>query len=342
MSQAAPVVAFGEMLLRLKAPGASRLLQDPLLEATFGGAEFNVLASLARFGTATELVTVLPEGPLGSAALEEVRRFNVGTRYVRRQEGRVGLYFLEAGADLRPGRVVYDRAGSAFARLDREWFDWEAILSGARWLHITGITAALGAHPWASLVTAVRTARRLGVPVSLDVNSRPSLWAASGRSAREALRNVLDGATVIFAGLDDRHVCLEDSQAQGLDSSDIAAFLDRLLKIYPQAQTAVSTVRRAASATEHEVSAIAHVRSHGAVEAVTLKLRNVVDRVGAGDAFVAGYLHCALKGTSPKAALDFAVAAGALKHTIPGDINRVCLEEVEAASSGCDGGRLLR
>lgn len=329
-------------MLRLKAPGCGRLLQEPLLEATFGGAEFNVLASLARFGTPTELVTVLPEGPLGSAALEEVQRFGVGTRDVRRHGERLGLYFFEAGADLRPGRVVYDRAGSAFACLDREWFDWERILAGARWLHITGITAALGAHPWASLVTAARTAKRLGVPVSLDVNTRPSLWAASQRSAREALRNVLDGATIIFAGLDDRYVCLDEAQVQGLEMNDTAAFLQQVLNSYPQAQAVVSTVRRATSATEHEISAVAQIRSEGNLQARTLRLRNIVDRVGAGDAFVAGYLHRILAGGSSKEALDFGVTASALKHTIPGDVNRASLDEVEAALEGREGGRLLR
>ncbi|MBS0417898.1 MAG: sugar kinase [Proteobacteria bacterium] len=337
-----PVIAFGEVLLRLKAPGSARLLQTPQLEASFGGAEFNVLASLARFGTDTQLVTVLPEGPLGTAALEEVLRFGVGTRYIRRQNERLGLYFLEAGADLRPGRIVYDRAGSAFAQLEREWFDWDVILAQARWLHITGITAALGAHPWASLVTATRTAKRLGVTVSLDVNTRPSLWAASQRSAREALRNVLGGATIIFAGLDDRHVCLGDAQATDIDPTDCPAFQRQVLEHYPQAEAIVSTIRRAAGATEHEISAVAQTRSEGTVTARTLKLRNVVDRVGAGDAFVAGYLHQKLNGAPTLAALDFGVAASALKHTIPGDVNRASLEEIEATLAGREGGRLVR
>jgi 2-dehydro-3-deoxygluconokinase len=153
---------------------------------------------------------------------------------------------------------------------------------------------------------------------------------------------VLDGATVIFAGMDDRQVCLDEAQIQGIDVTDISAFLRQVLDSYPQAEAVVSTVRRAAGATEHEISAVAQTRSEGNVEARTVRLRNVVDRVGAGDAFVAGYLHKTLNGASTLAALEFGVAASALKHTIPGDMNRASLEEVESALAGREGGRLLR
>lgn len=342
MSGEQPVVAFGEIMLRLAAPGSSRLLQQPSLEAVFGGAEFNVLASLARLGLPAEYVTVLPDNPLGTAALEEIRRHGVGTRHLRRHDARMGLYFIEAGADSRAGRIVYDRADSAFSRLDPGWFDWRAILSNARWLHLTGISAAVGTQPCTALAQAARVARQLNVPVSLDVNMRPSLWATTGRKPLESLRAVLEQATLIFAGTGDWSACLDEPQPDTAADLAAPAFLERMLATYPQAQAVVSGMRRSHNAGDHDLSALAAVRGAAQFQARTVRVRQVVDRVGAGDAMVAGCLYSRLNGAPWPQALDFGVMAGALKHSVPGDVSRIAREEIEAALAGQDAGRLLR
>lgn len=335
-------MAFGEMLLRLKAPGAHRLLQKDVLEAAFGGAEFNVLASLTQFGVASEMVTTLPNNDIGAAALEELRRYAVGTRHVQRRDARMGLYFLEAGADLRPGRVLYDRADSAFVRQPPDHIDWPSILKSARWLHLTGITAALGDNPWNSLLTAARAAKSLDVPISFDVNMRHSLWAQSPRDPREAMRPVLDLATVIFAGPGDWGVCLGDTTPTTDTPDATSAFLERMLETYPRASAVISSVRNASSAEHQTLSAVAAARNVGETRSRTVEVRSVVDRVGAGDAFVAGCLTGLLDRLPWRDTLDLGVMAGALKHSIPGDVNRCTRAELEAALAGERAGRLLR
>ncbi len=339
---AGPVVGFGELLLRLKSPGATRLLQEGSLEAGFGGAEFNVLASLSRFGHPTEFVSLLPPNALGVAALESIRRHGVGTRHVRSHPGRMGLYFAEAGADLRPGSVVYDREGSAFSRLVATDLDWAGILKEAGWLHVTGITAALGTGPAAAMLAAMRVAGSLGIPVSLDVNMRPSLWAASGRKPRETLQPLLQHATHLFAGLDDWEACFDAPPPQGDREAAVRQFLALLLESNPRARVAVSGTRISNGADDQQLSAFAAARDGSFAQARTVRVRHVVDRIGAGDAMVAGCLLLALEGASWQEALDFGVVAGALKHTVPGDVSLVSRAEVEAALAGVDGGRLRR
>jgi 2-dehydro-3-deoxygluconokinase len=340
----ARVVAFGELLLRLKAPGAERLLQTPVLEATFGGAEFNVLASLARFGAETAYVSVLPDGMVGEAACAEIRRFGVGSHWVARAAGRMGVYFLEAGAQARPACVLYDRARSAFCQLDPAGFDWPAILAGADLLHLTGIPAALGDGPLAALVGAARAARAAGSRVSLDVNTRPALWASRERAPFECLEPVIAEATVLFAGPDDWTACLGTQASFGSDVpfDRFRAFAAALLAHYPRLSAVISTLRAARSADEQALSAACIARDGTVASAGPRAMSHVVDRIGSGDAFVAGFLYGKLERWAWQPALDFGLAAAVLKHTIPGDINRVGVAEVRALLEGDDGARVRR
>jgi 2-dehydro-3-deoxygluconokinase len=337
------VVAFGELLLRLKSPGAERLLQGPLLEASFGGAEFNVLALLSRLQIATEYVGVLPSNALGVAARAEIRRHGVGDRHVGEADGRLGLYFLEGGAGLRPARVEYDRAASAFARLQPERFDWPAILAGARWLHLTGITAALGEAPAAAMTAAARAACALGVPVSLDVNWRQQLWRASQRRPLEVLGPVLECCTLVFAGVNERAACLDESGDERSDpEADFPQFARRLLDRQARVRAVASTLRRSRSIEEQEIGAVCLDREAGLQRAASVRLPAAVDRIGSGDAFVAGCLFGALSGWHWERTLAFAVAAAALKHSVPGDVARLTRAEIEAAIDGEGVGRVLR
>ena len=341
------VVAFGELLLRLKAPGTERLLQGPALEASFGGAEFNVLALLSRLGVATEYVSVLPSTALGAAAGAEIRRHGVGARHVAEVDGRLGLYFLESGAGLRPARVDYDRAGSAFARLQAGRIDWPAILRGARWLHLTGITAALGDEPAAAMTQAARAACALGVPVSLDVNWRQQLWGAAAAQAHAVLAPVLECCTLLFAGVAERAACLGESAGAADDvvnhaDADFEPFAQRLLGRHPRLRAVVSTLRRARSAEEQTLGAVCLDRGAGLQRAAELRIAAVVDRIGSGDAFVGGCLFGTLSDWPWQRTLPFALAAAALKHSIVGDIACITRAEIEAAVDGTAAGRVLR
>ena len=338
------VVAFGELLLRLKSPGAERLLQTPALEATFGGAEFNVLASLAQFGLGTSYVSVLPDNAVGAAARAELRRCGVDCTPVATGRGRMGLYYLEAGAQVRPARVIYDRTDSAFCRLDAGSFDWPVLLTGAALLHVTGIPAAVGDGPLTALTAAAQAARALGVRVSLDLNLRPALWAARQRSPYECLHPVIAEATVLFAGADDWSACLE-APAPALREPPLERFQEfgaAVLARYPRLSAVIGTLRSARSADEHGLAAACLPRDGGLHATATRALSQVVDRIGAGDAFVAGFLYGKLRHWTWSPALEFGLGAAVLKHTIPGDVNRLTVAEVEALLAGEDGGRVRR
>ena len=345
---AGTVVALGEILLRLKAPGHERLLQTPALEATFGGAEANVVMSLAAFGVPTAMASVLPDGPLGDAAVAELRRAGVDVRHVLRQGERVGVYYLEAGAAQRPSRVLYDRAGSAFASADPGAFDWDALLAGAGWLHVSGITPAVSDAAARTCLAAVSVARTRGLGVSCDYNFRAKLWRY-GRTPPEVMREIMQHVEVGIAGRED---C---QQVLGIESPPCPADLpdgapnpehyrllaERVLAAFPSLRLQVITLRSSHSASRNDWSACLHDRARF-VTSRRYEIADMVDRVGAGDAFSAGLLY-GLR-TYPEAAdaLEFATAASCLKHSIPGDVNRVDVSEVEALLRGGGGGRVQR
>jgi 2-dehydro-3-deoxygluconokinase len=336
-------VTLGEIMLRLKAPGRERLLQSPVLEATFGGAESNVAVALAQLGLDAAFVTVLPANPLGDAAVAELRRFGVDTRLIRRGGERLGLYFLEAGAAQRPSRVVYDRSGSAMAAAAD--FAWDDVFAGADWFHISGITPALSATAAELSLEAVRQARSRGVPVSCDYNFRATLWKY-GRSAPEVMRDLVRHATVGIANEEDcqRALGVEadlDVRGGSLEASRACALAERVLEQFPNLTKQVITLRESHGADHNGWSACLHDRERFLVSR-RYDIPAIVDRVGSGDAFAAGLIYGLLAFGDDVRALEFATAAGCLKHSVPGDFHRVAVAEVEALLKGDASGRVQR
>lgn len=339
------VVTFGEIMLRLKAPDHERLFQSPRLEATFGGAESNVAVSLAAFGLDVAFVTALPANVVGDAAVAELRRFGVDTRHVRRQGERVGIYYVEAGAAQRPSKVVYDRAQAAAATVADGDFDWDRILAGADWFHVTGITPAISGPAAAACLEAVRRARSLGIPVSCDYNYRKNLWRY-GRTAPEVMVELVGQVQVGIANEEDCQKALGiaadvDVRAGALDPEWYRALAARVLDRFPHLEKQVITLRESVSADHNRWSACLHNRREFLISR-RYEITDIVDRVGSGDAFAAGLIYGLLTGRGDAGALEFAAAAGCLKHTVPGDFNRLSTAEVEHLLEGDASGRVQR
>jgi 2-dehydro-3-deoxygluconokinase len=323
------VVCFGELLLRLNAPGRELLLQTGQLEVHVGGAEANVAVSLACFGHQAFVVTVLPDNPLGLAARGALRRHGVGTEHVSLVSGgRIGLYFMSTGAGHRPSQIVYDRRDSAFALAAPELIDWAAATQGAQWLHISGITPALGPDPAAAAVRAARSARERGLLVSFDCNYRAQLWQAWKSDPARSLRELVEQADLVFA--DGRALALvlqqDTTRLAAPDRFEEAA--NQAFAAFPKLRHIATTVRTEHSVDRHELSAVMASRTQ-TVSTRTYSLEGIVDRIGTGDAFAAGVLHGQLSGLAPQETLDFALAATCLKHSIPGDANLATVAEVQ-------------
>ena len=343
MTATGRVVGFGEVLLRLKSPGHERLLQSPLLEATFGGAEANVIASLAQFGLPTAFATALPANPVGDAAIAALRAFGIDMHDVARSGDRVGVYYLEAGAGPRSSGVVYDRAGSALATARSEEFDWPRILAGAGWLHVSGITPAISAAAAAITLDAVRAARALGVMVSCDYNNRSKLWKW-GKTPRDVMPEIIRHVDIGIAGRDDCQSMLGVAMPSGSASGDAAAYGElaaAVIAAYPNLKKQVITLRDGVSADSQGWSACMHDGTRLFVSR-RYQLDGIIDRVGAGDAFSAGLIYGLLAYNDEARALEFATAASALQHFVPGDVNRVTVAEVDALVAGEGGGRIRR
>jgi 2-dehydro-3-deoxygluconokinase len=320
-------VCFGELLLRLSPPGAERFFQSNQLRTWFGGSEANVAAGIAHLGGRSAFVTRLPGNAVGDAALAAVRAEGVDVSGVLRGGERMGIYFVEPGADLRPMRVVYDRAGSAFSRLDPAELDWPSLLAGEAWLHLSGITPALGDGPARAALGAAEAARSLGMKVSVDLNYRPALWG--GRDPREVVPALVRGCDLLIGNPGAAAAMLGVEQEPGGGDPHDPAFVrraaERIAGELGCAAVAV-TLRDVVSAGEHRWgAALWDGRAMHASRRYTVR---VADRVGGGDAFAAGLIHALRDGRDEHAALEFAAAAGALKLTIPGDFNRVSADEV--------------
>jgi len=313
------ILCFGESLLRLSAPGSELLLQSANLDARFGGAEANVAVSLARLGHEAALLTVLPDNAIGQAAADQMRGMGVDLSRALRRAGRMGLYFLTPGATLRPSEVLYDRKGSAFAD-HADALDLGVALAGADWLHLSGVTPAVGAKAADAAVRAVKTAIEAGVRVSFDGNFRGKMWAEWGGDPGQVLRELMSGAELLFG--DERDVGLAlglsfdrpDPWHRRADAAE-AAF-----KAFPRLQRMAGTLRVEHGGRDCGIAAALHTRS-GEVRTPQLELKGVVDRIGSGDALVAGLLHGVIQGWDDARSLDFALAASALKHSIPGDFS---------------------
>lgn len=326
-----PVVCFGELLLRLSARGREQLLQSSGFDVCVGGAEANVAVSLARLGTASSMVSVLPDNALGRHARDELRRHGVDTSALRWGPGRMGLYFHTSGAVLLPSEVLYDRVGSAFDLAAPDLIDWGAGLDGAGRLHLSGVTPALGAQPADAALRAARAACERSVPVSMDGNYRAKLWQRWNGGTASILRSFFETADIAFA--DERDIGLVLGQTYAGDrSQQLAAAADAAFAAFPRLQMLACTRRSQNSVDHHELAATLVTRDC-AIVSRTYQLHNVVDRMGAGDAFVAGFLHAVHRQLSSQQALDFALAATVLKHSIPGDFNLVAERDVQTLLS---------
>lgn len=321
------VVTFGELMLRLSPPGQERLFQSPQLRTFFGGSEANVAASLAHFGERSDYVTRLPANPVGNAALAALRAEGVGTDGIVRGGERLGIYFVEPGADIRALKVVYDRAGSAFSALDLDEFDWDALLRGADWLHLSGITPALGEGPAEAARQAADAARAQGVKVSIDLNYRPALWI--DRDPVPVTRALVRGCDLVIGNPGAVQAMLGVGPGEGGSEATLRATSQALVREL-ECRAVALTSRKVMSASEHAWGAALYdpLGDHLA-QSRRWQVR-VTDRVGGGDSFCAALIHALLSGRQAGPALQFATAASALKLTIPGDFNRVTADEVDA------------
>lgn len=340
------VVTFGEIMLRLSPPGFGRFVQTDRFDVVYGGGEANVAASLARFGTPASFVSRVPKHEIGEAAIGYLRRAGVHTGFVARGGDRLGIYFLETGASQRPSKVIYDRAGSAFAGITPDDVDWAKVFEGADWFHWTGITPATGPGPRATLEAACRAARSAGLRISCDLNYRAKLWSVE--EARATMIKLMEFVDVCIANEEDAFKCLGiETRASNPDSGrlDEADYLDlarRLRESFGFDLAAIS-MRESFSATHNGWSAVLSDSTyHPASIRSQIYDVHVIDRVGAGDAFAGGLIHALLNGRSHRDALEFAVAASCLKHTIPGDFNAVSVAEVDSLVKSGGSGRVDR
>ena len=346
VSAAEPLVAtLGEVMLRLRPPGRERLFQSPVLEATFGGGEANVAVSLAGFGLGTRFVSALPAGPLGDAAIAELRRHGVDTTGIVRRPGRLGIYFLEPGAAQRASNVVYDRDAASMALATPDEFDWARILDGVTWFHVSGITPALSASAAEVTATALAAARARGITTSLDLNYRAKLWRY-GKTAPEVMRALMADVDVAIANEEDCQKSLgiettADVADGRLDEAAYADLTERVLVAFPRLSAIAVTLRESRGADINGWSACLR-DSDGFRVGVHYDILDIVDRVGAGDAFAAGLIYGRIHEMPVAAALDFAIAAGCLKHSIPGDFNLVSVAEVQRLAAGDASGRVRR
>jgi len=339
------VITLGEVMLRLKSPGFERMFQSPMLEATFGGAEANVAASLAQFGVDARFVSAIPANNIGDACVGALRAFGVDTSMVRRQGERLGVYFLENGANQRPSRVTYDRAGSSISTAKASDFDWNAVFEGADWFHISGVTPAISATAAELSIAAAEAARSKGLKVSCDYNYRKNLWRY-GKKAPDVMKELVACAHVGIANEEDCQKALGieadvDVQNAELGNEKYQALAERVLDAFPNLERQVITLRESHSADRNGWSAVLHNRREFR-SSRHYEITDIVDRVGAGDSFAAGLIYGLRAYGDDQRALEFATAASCLKHSILGDINRVGVSEVEALMAGDSSGRVQR
>ncbi len=343
----AKVVTFGEIMLRLKSPGFDRLFQSPSLEATFGGGEANVCVSLANFGMETAFVTLLPKNDIGSACLRELRGFGVDVNHIVRTDDRMGIYFLETGAVQRPSKVIYDRAESAIAKAKPGSIDWKAAFHGATWFHFTGITPAISQGAADLCLEAVKEAKAAGIHVSCDLNYRKNLWKY-GKTADQVMKELVKYVDTVIANEEDFQMALglkAESSAEvesgELNIEQYKAIAALAMKEFPNIKRVAITLRESKSANHNDWSACLY-NGRDFLLSRKYAITDIVDRVGGGDSFGAGLIYGINTYGDEKKALEFAVAASCLKHTINGDFNRVSVSEVESLMKGSGSGRVQR
>jgi len=338
------VVTFGEIMLRLSTPGHSRFTQTDSFDVTYGGGESNVAVSLAHFGLNAYYVTKVPNNPIGQSAINHVRRFGVNTDYIARGGERLGIYFLESGAAQRPSKVVYDRANSSISQAKPEDFDWRKIFEGADWFHWTGITPAVSDSAAVCVLEACKVAKEMGVTVSCDLNYRKKLWTKD--KAKEVMTGLMEYVDVCIGNEEDAadifgikaaHSDITKGELHTEGYKDVARQLQEQFKF----KYVAITLRESFSASHNGWSALLY-DGKDFYQPRRYDITPIVDRVGGGDSFGAGLIYSLVTGKEPQAAINFAVAASCLKHTIPGDFNLVTVDEVELLARGDASGRVQR
>jgi len=342
----AEFVCVGEIMLRLKSPGHERFFQSPSLEATFGGGEANVAVALANYGLSSSFVSALPDNAIGESAVRELRGFGVDTSDIKRQGDRVGIYYLETGANQRASNVVYDRAGSSICEAKSSDFDWATILDGSKWMHITGITPALSESAAELSIDAVKAAKAHGLTVSCDFNFRGKLWKY-GKSAPEVMRELVKYVDVGIANEEDCQKSLDISvddvhvESGELDTSRYERLTEKVLEVFPDMSVLGVTLRESRSADRNGWSACMRDKD-GFRVSKKYEITDIIDRVGGGDSFASAFIYGLNAYEDRQQSLEFAVAASCLKHSIPGDFNRVTVPEVEKLMGGDASGRVQR
>jgi len=345
----AEFLSFGEIMLRLKTPGNERFFQSPSFDATFGGGEANVAVALANYGLSAGFISALPQNDIADAAIRELRGFGVETTGILRRGNRMGIYFLETGANQRPSKVVYDRAGSSIAEAKPGDFDWDRILEGAKWLHITGITPALSQSAADLSIECVKAAKGKGLTVSCDFNYRGKLWKY-GRSAIEVMSELVRFVDVGIANEEDCQKSLGitvdvDVTSGELDHAKYEALSAKMTETYPNLSVMAITLRESMSADRNGWSACLRTRDgngDGFHLSRRYEITDIVDRVGGGDSFASALIYGLNAYVTREEALEFAAAASCLKHSIPGDFNRVSVAEVRSLMGGDASGRVQR
>jgi 2-dehydro-3-deoxygluconokinase len=339
------IITFGEVMLRLKSPKHERLFQSPVLEATFGGGEANVAVSLANFGMESSFVTLLPKNNIAESCIGELRRFGVDTSNIIHGSGRMGIYFLETGANQRPSTVIYDRADSSIALGKPGDIDWRATFKGATWFHITGITPAISQSAAELSLESVKIAKEMGLTVSCDFNFRGKLWKY-GKTAPEVMNELVKYVDVGIANEEDCQKSLGitvdvDIEGGELDTAKYEALTAKVMENFPNLKVIAITLRESKSADTNGWSACLRDKDSFYLSQKH-HITDIVDRVGGGDSFSGGLIYGLNNYESNKEALEFAVAASCLKHSIDGDFNRVSVSEVENLKNGDASGRVQR
>lgn len=341
------VVTFGEIMLRLATPGFQRFSQATEFNATYGGGEANVAVSLANYGMDATFTTRLPENDLGKACRMDLQKYGVLTDAISYGGDRLGIYFLETGAVARASKVVYDRANSAFAQVEKGMFNWDEILEGADCFHWTGITPAVSQGAADACLEAIEVANRKGITVTCDLNYRKNLWKY-GKTAGEVMPKLVAGCDIVLGNEEDAAMVLGihpegvDVTGGHVEAEAYRSVSQQIMAHYPRVKKVITTLRGSVSANHNSWSGVLY-DGENLYEAPTYQITHIVDRVGGGDSFMGGLIYGLLtyEGDDQKA-LNFATAASCLKHTIHGDFNLVTVDEVEKLMSGDASGRVSR
>lgn len=342
------IVTFGEIMLRLATPDNLRFCQSNSFSATFGGGEANVAVSLANYGEQVEFVTRLPHNDVARSCVMELRRYGVGVEQIIYGGERLGIYFLETGAVARPSKVVYDRAHSSISTIETGMIDWEQVFAGADWFHWTGITPAISASAAEVCLEACRAANRLGVKVSCDLNYRKNLWKY-GKSASEVMPQLVECCDVILGNEEDAEKVFGikpegfdvTATAGKVEAEEFESVCRQLMERFPRAEKVIITLRGSINASHNTWGGVLF-DGQKLYSSKRYDITHIVDRVGGGDSFMGGLIYGLRHYSSPQQALEFAVAASALKHTIYGDFNQVTVAEVETLMGGDGSGRVSR